>query len=104
MKKTAEELIKKQAGCEDEHSRFRNMYEDVYRYGMPGRYNTITETDTNGQKNREVIYSSVFEQACDEFVQRFQSLVCPVNTNWIDFEAGYMFQNDEGKIGEQRTL
>lgn len=100
MKKTAEELIKKQAGCEDEHSRFRNMYEDVYRYGMPGRYNTITETDANGQKNREVIYSSVFEQSCDEFVQRFQSLVCPVNTNWIDFEAGYMFQNDEGKIGE----
>lgn len=92
MKKTAEELIKKQAECEDEHSRFRQMYEDVYRYGMPGRYNTITETDTNGQKNREVIYSSVFEQACDEFVQRFQSLVCPVNTDWIDFEAGYWYQ------------
>ena len=32
MKKTAEELIKQQAGCEDEHSRFRNMYEDAFDY------------------------------------------------------------------------
>lgn len=95
MKKTAEELIKKQSCAEDEHSRFRNMYEDVYRYGMPGRYQVISETSVNGNKNREVIYSSVFEQSCDEFVQRFQSLVCPVNTNWVDFEAGYMYQKDD---------
>lgn len=95
MKKTADELIKKQACAEDEHSRFRQMYEDVYRYGMPGRYQVISETSVNGNKNREVIYSSCFEQSCDEFVQRFQSLVCPVNTNWIDFEAGYMYQKDE---------
>ena len=99
MKKTAEELIKKQGESEGEHARFRTMYDDVYKYGMPSRYNTITQTDTNGQKNREVIYSSVFEQACDEFVQRFQSLVCPVNTNWIDFEAGYMYQKS-GNVDE----
>ena len=89
MKKTPEELIKKQGEAEGEHSRFRNMYDPVFKYGMPGRYNAITETDTNGQTNREDIYSDVLEQACDEFVQRFQALVCPVNTNWIDFEAGY---------------
>lgn len=100
MKKTAEELIKKQGMTESEHSRFRSMYDDVYKYGMPGRYNTITQLDTNGQKNREVIYSSVFEQSCDEFVQRFQSLVCPVNSNWIDFEAGYMYQKDNGNADE----
>lgn len=94
MKKTPDELIAKQTSAEDEHSRFRSMYDDVYRYGMPGRYNTITETDTNGEKHREEIFSSVLEESCDEFVQRFQSLVCPVNTNWIDFEAGYMYQKD----------
>ena len=94
MKKTPEELIKKQGEAEGEHSRFRQMYEDVYKFGMPGRYNAITEVDTNGQKNREVLFSSVLEQSCDEFVQRFQSLVCPVNSNWIDFEAGYMYQKD----------
>jgi hypothetical protein len=94
MKKTPEELIKKQGEAEGEHSRFRQMYDDVYKFGMPGRYNAITEVDTNGQKNREVLFSSVLEQACDEFVQRFQSLVCPVNSNWIDFEAGYMYQKD----------
>lgn len=94
MKKTPEELIKKQGEAEGEHSRFRQMYDDVYKFGMPGRYNAITEVDTNGQKNREILFSSVLEQACDEFVQRFQSLVCPVNSNWIDFEAGYMYQKD----------
>ena len=94
MKKTPEELIKKQGEAEGEHSRFRAMYDDVYKFGMPGRYNAITEVDTNGQKNREVLFSSVLEQSCDEFVQRFQSLVCPVNSNWIDFEAGYMYQKD----------
>ena len=87
MKRTAQELIKRQGKCESEHTRFKNMYDDVFRYGMPGRYQNITETDTSGNKNREVIFSSVFEEACDEFVQRFQSLVCPVNTDWVDFDA-----------------
>ena len=100
MKKTAEELIKKQGEAEGEHARFRTMYDDVYKYGMPGRYNNITDVDTNGQKNREVIFSSCLEQSCDEFVQRFQSLVCPVNSNWIDFEAGYMYQKDNSNTTE----
>ena len=100
MKKTPEELIKKQCQAEDEHSRFRNMYDPVFRYGMPGRYNAISQTDTNGQVNREDLYSDVLEQSCDEFVQRFQALVCPVNTNWIDFEAGYMFQKDNQNTDE----
>lgn len=100
MKKTAEEIIKRYGLTTDEHSRFRNMYEDVYTYGMPGRYRNIKETDLSGQKNREVIYSSVFEQSCDEFVQRFQSLVCPVNTDWIDFEAGYMYDKDNSDTSE----
>lgn len=100
MKKTPEELIKKQCEAEGEHSRFRNMYDPVFRYGMPGRYNAISETDTNGQTNREDIYSDVLEQSCDEFVQRFQALVCPVNNNWIDFEAGYMFQKESANTDE----
>lgn len=100
MKKTVEFLKKQFNTNQGEHSRFRNLYEDVFRYGMPGRYNNITDTDTTGQKNREVIFSSVFEEACDEFVQRFQSLVCPVNSNWIDFEAGYMFQKDSSNTDD----
>ena len=76
MKKTPEELIRKQGEAEGEHTRFRNMYDPVFRYGMPGRYNAITEVETNGQPNREDIYSGVLEQSCDEFVQRFQALPC----------------------------
>ena len=100
MKKAVEELRKRAALAEGEHTKFKNMYDDVFKYGMPGRYQNITETDTTGNKNREDIFSSVFEEACDEFVQRFQSLVCPVNTNWIDFEAGYMYNKDDASTDE----
>lgn len=100
MKKTAQEIIKRHGLCEGEHAQFRNMYDEVYKFGMPGRYQNITETDAKGNKNREIIFSSVFEEACDEFVQRFQSLVCPVNTNWIDFEAGYMYNKDDANTDE----
>ena len=37
----------------------------------------------------------MFENACDGFVQRLQSMIAPVNRDWIDFEAGYMFGEDE---------
>lgn len=86
--------------ADGEHAQFRNMYDEVFKFGMPNRYRLITETDTKGNKNREYIFSSCFEEACDEFVQRFQSLVCPVNTNWIDFEAGYMYEKDNANTDE----
>lgn len=94
MKKTVAEIIKSSRTAQSEHDRFRQLYDDVYAFGMPGRYNNITEVKNPGEKRRERIFSSVFEESCDEFVQRFQSLICPVNTDWIDFEAGYMFNKD----------
>lgn len=94
MKKTAEEIIKRYGKTSEEHTRFKTMYDDVYQYGMPGRYKNVKDEQLAGQKNRELIFSSVFEQSCDEFVQRFQSLVCPVNSDWIDLEAGYMYDKD----------
>lgn len=100
MKKTVADIIKQAGYAQDEHTRFKDLYEDVYRYGMPGRYQNITEVSTKGEKQRDRIYSSVFEEACDEFVQRFQSLVCPVNSNWIDFEAGYMYNKDDSSTEE----
>lgn len=100
MKKTTEEIIKRYGIAQEEHSRFKSIYEDVFTYGMPGRYQNIKDVDVNGQKNRELIFSSVFEQSCDEFVQRFQSLVCPVNSDWVDFEAGYMYDKDNNNVSE----
>lgn len=103
MKKTVKELLALENKAKDEHFRFKALYDDVYRYGMPGRYNNITEASTNGTKNREKLFSAVMEQSCDEFVQRFQSLVCPVNTDWIDFEAGYMYNKDHASTDEANS-
>ncbi len=92
---TAKNLIDRFGKTKDEKNKFKNLYDDVYKFGMPSRYKNITEVQKAGEKNREEIFSSCFEQACDEFVQRFQSIVCPVNTDWIDFEAGYNYTINE---------
>lgn len=100
MKRSAEEILKRHEKANEEHSRFREMYEDVFEYGMPGRYKTVNKNKTSGTKNRDNLFASVFEQACDKFVQSFQSLICPVNVDWIDFEAGHMFTQNGQNASE----
>lgn len=104
-KPNAEELLKRYSASETEKQKFRTLYQDVYDYGMPSRYPNIEiAKNESGQSRREDLYSSVFEQASDEFVQRIQSLLAPVNSDWIDFDAGYLMkkniENDAAKTDE----
>ncbi|NLE06078.1 MAG: hypothetical protein GX638_14930, partial [Crenarchaeota archaeon] len=92
-KPNAVDLLKRYSATETEKNKFRTLYQDVYDYGMPNRYPNIEiGKDDSGSSRREEIFSSVFEQSCDEFVQRIQSLLAPVNSDWIDFEAGYLLK------------
>lgn len=95
---TAKQLIDKFELTKDEKNKFVHLYEPIFEFGMPGRYNNISDVNKAGDSNRENQTSSCFEQACDEFVQRFQSIVCPVNMDWIQFEAGYMYEAAEKDI------
>lgn len=99
MKKTADNIILKYYASKPEHANFKKMYSDVFKYGMPGRFSNVSFSE-KGIENRDEIFSSVFEQSCDEFVQRFQSLVCPVNTDWVDFEAGYIYDKDNNNVSD----
>lgn len=71
------------------------LYEDVYKYGMPGRWTETRDlsvrTLASGETERKELYTSVMEQSCDRFVQRVQQALTPVGVDWIAFEAGYRF-------------
>ena len=99
--RTAVEIKKRYEKTLNEKSKFDTLYKDVYDYGMPSRFKDKDET--SGQKKREKIYSSVFEQSCDEFVQRFQSLTAPVNSDWIDFDAGYIYDLEGQESGREEV-
>lgn len=99
MKRTAEQIWERYQKALGEKAKWDTLYEDVYKYGMPGRYNTTRAVGVRGQSagksEREEIFSSVMEQSCDRFVQRVQSILTPVGVDWIDFEAGYLFKKQQ---------
>lgn len=80
------------------------MYQDVVKYGMPGRYTQTRDlevrVDHKGETHRKELYTSVMEQSCDRFVQRIQSILTPVSVNWIDLEAGHFLKNKAGNGDE----
>lgn len=95
MKRTIKDIKERYEKSKTERIKFEKLYEDVYKFGTPDRYNNIKPNrDGTVTSNREEIFSSVLEQSCNEFVQRLQSLLCPVNMDWIDFEAGYIYTAD----------
>ena len=102
-----EELLKKFEKSKDEHNKFVNLYNEVYKYGMPERYGNITRTE-KGVKATDEVFTSVFEEACDGFVQKIQSLLTPVHTDWINFELGAMFEqegiDEQQKQDAKRTI
>lgn len=92
QKMNIEKIIQIYRNAQPEKERFRNLYDDVYRYGQPDRYADLKEyTDDKGQNHRVCINDSTLEIACDDLVNRVQSLIAPPNTDWIDIEAGFMF-------------
>ena len=93
----AEKLYKRYQTALAPRDRFKSLYEQVYQYVLPDRY-TQVEDKSDGQKNRLDLYTSVPEQAGDHFVQRVQSLLTPVNTDWIGLEAGYAFTEGDGDL------
>lgn len=85
-----EKLIKRYEKARPARDNFNSLYKKVYSYILPDRY-TQVEDQVQGQNNRIDLYSSVAEQSADHFVQRVQSLLTPVNQDWIGFEAGFAF-------------
>ncbi len=96
----AKTILERFNNTTSEKSKFRTLYQPVYDYGMPDRYKNINENKDNaenGKNTMDYLFSSCFILASDEFVQRFQSLVAPVNNDWIDFEAGYVYDSGDNE-------
>ena len=97
MAKVIEELFAKYEKGKTEKENFRKLYDDVYRYGMPDRYPELqTYKGDDGKDYRYEIYDSTFEIACDDFVNKVQGLIAPVNADWVNIEVGYMFEGASG--------
>lgn len=99
-----EKLLKKFEECVAEKTRFQDLYDDVYKYGMPERYNNIKDVNEKGAKNTFEIFSSSFIQACEGFVQRVQNLLFPVNSPWIDLETGYRYKIDDNVKSQKENI
>lgn len=100
----ADKLIKRYDKAKPARDNFANLYKKVYSYILPDRY-TQVEDKVEGQNNRIDLYSSVAEQAADHFVQRVQSLLTPVNQDWIGFEAGFAYTaNDQDPVEVNKSL
>ena len=93
------ELRKKFDSAQTEKYKFKTLYEDVYKYGMPDRYSNIQYNKEGyvGQKNMDEVYSSAMQESCEGFVQRTQGLLFPVNMDWIDLEAGFLFDTKQNE-------
>lgn len=100
----ADKLYKRYQKAIPSRDRFKSLYERVYQFILPDRYTQI-EDKQDGAKNRHDLYTSVPEQSADHFVQRVQSLLTPVNSDWIGFEAGHALkQNTEDLTAVNQSL
>lgn len=109
MQDRIERILTRYNNAQPEKERFRRLYDNVYRFFMPDKYDDLKEYKNEyGENTRVQIYSNLGEQATDACVQTLQSMIAPVNMDWIDFEAGYMFgdgeQNQAGKEEANRRL
>lgn len=89
----AEKLYKRYQNALPARDRFKTLYDKVFQYILPDRYTQI-EDKQDGTQNRHDLYTSVPEQSADHFVQRVQSLLTPVNSDWIGFEAGHALKEN----------
>ncbi len=102
-KYSAEEVFKKWQKAEQEHSKFVTLYSEVYKYGMPERYGNIQRTE-KGVKGTDDVFTSVFENAFDSFVQKMQSFLTPVHNDWIALETGVLWDVKEDLASRKKAV
>ncbi|MCP3684183.1 MAG: hypothetical protein GY861_15990 [bacterium] len=102
---TAHDILTKYNKCTSIKSTWDTEYRQVFEYCMPSRdgYQKAQGSEKitpDFQDRRENLYSSAGEQAANEFVNRFQGLMFPPQSNWIDMEAG-AFVKDKDEANEE---
>lgn len=108
MKHTAEQICKKFNKALSIKTTWDTEYREVFEYCMPARdgYQKAVNNEKilpEFQDRRENLYSSVGEQAANEYVNTMQELLAPPMADWIDLEAGSKFK-EEDKQGVNEEL
>lgn len=69
------------------------LYNQVFHFMMPERM-------AHNKSQEQEVFSSLGEQVAERFIQRIQTLITPLSTDWIDFELGYTFEYSEAEKHE----
>lgn len=92
-KLTAAQITTKYLAAYSIKSSWDTEYRDIFEYCMPARdgYDKAIGPEKitpDFQDRRENLYSSVGEQAANDFVNTLQESMCPPQSNWIALMAG----------------
>ncbi len=100
-KKTAKQLIIRSGKAHSIKSSWDTEYRKVTEYCTPARDGYQKDIDGEGntdpqfQDRRENLYSSIGEQAANEFVNTMQEVVAPPLAPWIAIKAGFKVPEGE---------
>jgi hypothetical protein len=103
LKYTTEEICKKYDTADGVKQTRLNKIKELFQYTMPDRDNFnkapadidgTADANQNYQDNREELFTSAGEQAVNEFVNKMQEVLCPIQQKWIELEAGYLFKEN----------
>jgi len=107
MKLTASEVSNRYSNAYSIKSSWDTEYRDIFEYTMPARdgYQKAVageSIDPNYQDRRENLFSSIGEQAANDFVNTMQEVLAPPMSKWIALEAGMRFEEEQrGKVNDE---
>lgn len=105
MTLTAENIIKRYGAAKGKKGTWDNRYQEVFQYLMPDRDNFYNPNNANdngsrGEDKRIGLYTSTGENSADAFVNRIQSILTPIASNWVGIEVGDYFEKADEKNKE----
>lgn len=92
---TPEQLFKIYEKAKSTKQSWDTRYDEVFKYTMPSRNGYFSKNGQGYDEKRENLFSSVGEASADEFVNRIQGDVFPIDFNWIKMEAGVLVPEDD---------
>ncbi len=102
-----QKIIKEFEACKQTKQSWNNKYDEIMEYLMPFKYNINHKDDKNSkdyqEKNANII-SSIGANSANNFVNKMQQIITPVNTDFLGLEFADYIDNKEEKDKELEKL
>jgi hypothetical protein len=93
--KKINEILKNEQKAKDIKTTWNQLYDQVIQYTMPFKsYSFDSAQPGNLEKKDEQLFNSVGQNAATAFVNKIQSILTPVDTDFIGLECGYFYKDD----------